>query len=108
MLCHNFLIGKGHTCALRTTCVLGGYTAASVYVRTRVRMYVLYTCTVHVYVRTYVRPMVRTMVHVYYHGRVHLDDSVRTRVLRTTMVVPLVPMVPRPGKKRHTNLDTYR
>ena len=23
MLCHNFLIGKGHTCALRTTCVLG-------------------------------------------------------------------------------------
>jgi hypothetical protein len=21
MLCHNFLIGKGHTCALRTTCV---------------------------------------------------------------------------------------
>jgi hypothetical protein len=29
MLCHNFLIGKGHTCALRTTCVLGGYTAAS-------------------------------------------------------------------------------
>ncbi len=22
MLCHNFLIGKGHTCALRTTCVL--------------------------------------------------------------------------------------
>jgi hypothetical protein len=29
MLCHTFLIGKGHTCALRTTCVLGGYTAAS-------------------------------------------------------------------------------
>ncbi len=29
ILCHNFLIGKGHTCALRTTCVLGGYTAAS-------------------------------------------------------------------------------
>jgi hypothetical protein len=29
MLCHNFLIGKGHTCAPRTTCVLGGYTAAS-------------------------------------------------------------------------------
>jgi hypothetical protein len=28
MLCHNFLIGKGHTCALRTTCVLGGYTAS--------------------------------------------------------------------------------
>jgi hypothetical protein len=28
MLCHNFLIGKRHTCALRTTCVLGGYTAA--------------------------------------------------------------------------------
>jgi hypothetical protein len=27
MLCHNFLIGKGYTCALRTTCVLGGYTA---------------------------------------------------------------------------------
>ena len=23
MLCHNFLIGKGHACALRTTCVLG-------------------------------------------------------------------------------------
>ncbi len=22
MVCHNFLIGKGHTCALRTTCVL--------------------------------------------------------------------------------------
>jgi hypothetical protein len=32
MLCHNFLIGKGHTCALRTTCVLGGTR-----VRTRVR-----------------------------------------------------------------------
>jgi hypothetical protein len=30
MLCHNFLIGKGHTCAPRTTCVLGGYTAASI------------------------------------------------------------------------------
>ncbi len=29
MLCHNFLIGKGHTGALRTTCVWGGYTAAS-------------------------------------------------------------------------------
>jgi hypothetical protein len=29
MLFHNFLIGKGHTCALRTTCVLGGYQAAS-------------------------------------------------------------------------------
>ncbi len=26
---HNFLIGKGHTCALRTTCVLGGYTRSS-------------------------------------------------------------------------------
>jgi hypothetical protein len=24
LICHNFLIGKGHTCALRTTCVLGG------------------------------------------------------------------------------------
>ncbi len=23
MLCHDFLIGKGHPCALRTTCVLG-------------------------------------------------------------------------------------
>jgi hypothetical protein len=29
MLCHNFLIGNGHTCALRTTCVLEGYTAPS-------------------------------------------------------------------------------
>ncbi len=29
MLCHNFLIRKGHTCALRTTCVVGGHTAAS-------------------------------------------------------------------------------
>ncbi len=26
-----FLIGKGHTCELRTTCVLGGYTAAGQY-----------------------------------------------------------------------------
>ncbi len=42
MLCHNFLIGKGHTCALRTTCVLGTYTSTYRYgipirpVRTRV------------------------------------------------------------------------
>ncbi len=38
MLCHNFLIGKGHTCALRTTCV-----------RTYVRTYVLH---VYLEVRT--------------------------------------------------------
>jgi hypothetical protein len=46
MLCHNFLIGKGHTCAPRTTCVLGGYTAAS--------------ASVHVYLRS-------AYVHIY-HG----------------------------------------
>ena len=47
MLCHNFLIGRGHTCALRTTCVW------RIHVRTRVRTYV--RTYVHVYIRTYVR-----------------------------------------------------
>jgi hypothetical protein len=61
MLCHNFLIGKGHTCALRTTCVLGGYTYTCTY-------HGAYTCTmVHVYHGT----LASTMVPVHnnwYHG----------------------------------------
>jgi hypothetical protein len=69
MLCHNFLIGKGHTCALRTTCGL----VFCLYVRTHV-MYVRTIWYVYVYVRTYVLIMlchnvrtytcVRTYVHV--------------------------------------------
>ncbi len=102
MLCHNFLIGKGHTC------VLGGHTAANAgqhtptlslppshhclngefyrartCVRTRVpkvrAMVPWYVLHMYVYVRTYVR----TYVHVY----------VRTYAIRTyhgmTMVVML-------------------
>jgi hypothetical protein len=66
MLCHNFLIGKGHTCALRTTYM------CSTMVRTRVLIMLCHNmCTTvsqkQLYVRSkYVRTHVNTMyVHVY-------------------------------------------
>jgi hypothetical protein len=66
MLCHNFLIGKGHTCALRTTCVLGGYTAAGSECRAT-HTYTLATALTPLprwrglpYVRTYVLIMLCT------------------------------------------------
>jgi hypothetical protein len=54
MLCHNFLIGKGHTCALRTTCVF---------------------CT-YVRVRTYRGTYVRALVHVFHGTRVYHGPKV--------------------------------
>ncbi len=43
MLCHNFLIGKERTCALRTTCVEGVH--VSTYVRTTRAVFYLVVCT---------------------------------------------------------------
>jgi hypothetical protein len=106
MVCHNFLIGKGHTCALRTTCVFGRIHGSQLreganagqhtptlsllppshhcldgeYVRT----YVLHVVRVHVYhmvpwytLRT-VCTMVRTRVRTYV--RTYRCTRVRTRV----------------------------
>jgi hypothetical protein len=61
MLCHNFLIGKGHTCVLRTYCT---YT----YVRTS-GTYVLYTRTYCTRVRTMVPGTIGTTYgRGTYHG----------------------------------------
>ncbi len=63
MLCHNFLIGKGHTCAPRTMCVT--------YVPTRILYHgqVMSQLSDRTYARTYVRGYVRTVrTYVLYHG----------------------------------------
>ncbi len=65
MSCHNFLIGKGHTCALRTTCVQ--YTCTYV-VPWYVHVYQWYHTGTTWYSRTRRTVSVRTYVHVpWYH-----------------------------------------
>jgi hypothetical protein len=53
-VCHNFLIGKAHyhTRALTTTCILGGYTAASYYQLVYVRTYRYHVMSQRAYVGT--------------------------------------------------------
>ncbi len=102
MLCHNFLIGKGHTCARRTTSVLGGYTAVRTYYVLRTYhgswalvagRYVRCDITLPLY-STYIRTYtydVRTYTYVpWYHGTIPIGTPYHGT--RVPWYVPMVHM----------------